>query len=276
MFNQQVIVIKPQDRTLDCCWKLSPNKTSMGPKDFKISRFKHYLFWNTRLGYNNSKSIHNMQLYNIKMKCVHFQLDQNKTLAWGGILIFEYIADYPTIDCFLMYIRLIALWFVIDGWLIEMNTYIPPNIRLINPISKRFTNNWRYISNELPSWVEPSQDLMLRSTVSFLIVTYSDTFLSFNHLSNCFFPCPLLFLAIYALHAGYLFVTDTNYYGTTFGGVPGSFNSDQIECMCSQNRPRFKVPSERLNNEVQVPCLRGLRTDQQKSGFLLSTTVPPQ
>ena len=54
-----------------------------------------------------------------------------------------------------------------------------------------------------------SQDLMLRSTVSFLIVTYSGTFLSLNHLSNCFFPCPLLFLAIYALRAGYLFVTDT-------------------------------------------------------------------
>ena len=120
---------------------------------------------------------------------------------------------------------------------------------------------------------------MLRSTVSFLIVTYLGSFLSFNHLSNCIFPCPLLFLAIYALHAGYLFVTDTlntNYYGTTFGGVPGSFNSDQIECMCSQNRPRFKVPSERLSNEVQVPCLRGLRTDQQKSCFLLSPTVPPQ
>ena len=32
--------------------------------------------------------------------------------------------------------------------------------------------------------------------------------LSFKHLSNCIFPCPLLFLAVYALHAGYLFVAD--------------------------------------------------------------------
>ena len=92
-------------------------------------------------------------------------------------------------------------------WMNELN--IPPNIRLINPISKRFTSNWRFTADELPTWVEQSQDLMLRSTVSFLIVTYSGTFLSLNHLSNCFFPCPLLFLAIYALHAGYLFVTDT-------------------------------------------------------------------
>ena len=44
--------------------------------------------------------------------------------------------------------------------------------------------------------------------------------------------------------------------------------------MCSQNRPRFKVQSERLSNEVQVPCLRGLRNDQQKSCFLLSPNVP--
>ena len=71
--------------------------------------------------------------------------------------------------------------------------------------------NRRFTADKLPTWVEQSQDLMLRSTVSFVIVTYLGTFLSFNHLSNCIFPCPLLFLAIYALHAGYLFVTDTLY-----------------------------------------------------------------
>ena len=91
----------------------------------------------------------------------------------------------------------------------EMDTYIPPNIRLINTISKRFTTNRRFTSDEPPTWVEQSQDLMLRSTVSFLIVTHSGTVLSFNHLSNCIFPYPLLFLAIYTLHARYLFVTDT-------------------------------------------------------------------
>ena len=34
------------------------------------------------------------------------------------------------------------------------------------------------------------------------------------------------------------FVTDTlntNYFGTTFDGVSGSFHSNQVECMCSQN-----------------------------------------
>ena len=44
--------------------------------------------------------------------------------------------------------------------------YIPPKIRLINLISKRFTTNWRFTSDELPIWEEQSQDLMLRSTVS--------------------------------------------------------------------------------------------------------------
>ena len=78
-----------------------------------------------------------------------------------------------------------------------MDTAISPNIRLINLISKPFTINGTFTSDELPTWVEQSQDLMPRSPVSFIIDTYSDTFLSFNHLSNCIFSCPLLFLAIY-------------------------------------------------------------------------------
>ena len=49
---------------------------------------------------------------------------------------------------------------------IEMVNYMPPNIRLMNPISKRFTTNQRFTTNELPTWVEQSQDLMLRSTLS--------------------------------------------------------------------------------------------------------------
>ena len=88
---------------------------------------------------------------------------------------------------------------------------------MINPISNQFTANRRYTADKLLTWVEQSQDLMLRSTVSFLIVTYSGTFLSFNHLSNCIFHRPLLFLVIFALHAGYLFVTDTLLQTTELG-----------------------------------------------------------
>ena len=90
----------------------------------------------------------------------------------------------------------------------EFDTYIPPNIRLITRYLSGSHTNRRFTADE-QSRAEQSQDLMLRSTVSFLIVTYSGSFLSFKHLSNCIFPCQLLFLAIYALHAGYLFVTDT-------------------------------------------------------------------
>ena len=83
------------------------------------------------------------------------------------------------------------------------------------------------LSDELSTWVVQSQDLMLRSTVSFLIVTDSGTFLSFNHLSYCIFPCPLIFLAIYALHArylfGYLFVTDIL-------STPTITESPSVEC----------------------------------------------
>ena len=69
----------------------------------------------------------------------------------------------------------------------EMDTYITPNIRLINLISKRFTTHRRFTSDELPTWVEQSQDRILRSTVSFLIITYSGPFLSFDRLLHCNF-----------------------------------------------------------------------------------------
>ena len=105
---------------------------------------------------------------------------------------------------------------------------------------------------------------MLRSTVFFLIVTYTGTFLSLNLDLSSFklhFSCPLLFLAIYALHAGYLFVIDT-LPTPTITEPPSVECQDllipcQIECMSlsSQNRPWFIVPSERLSNEVQVLCL---------------------
>ena len=128
-----------------------------------------------------------------------------------------------------------------------MDTYIPHNIRLIYPISKRFTYNQSFTSDELSTWVEQSQDIRLISTVSFLIVTYLGPFLFSIIFSNCIFPCPLLFLVIHSVHAGYLFCNwhslNTNYLRTTVVGVPGSFNSDQIKCICCLNRPLFKVQS---------------------------------
>ena len=130
-------------------------------------------------------------------------------------------------------------------------TLILPNIRMINLISKRFTNNQRFTSDELPTWVEQSQNLMLRSTVSFLNVTYSGTFLSFNHLSNYIYPCPLLFLVIYPLHAGYLFVTDTL---NTISEPPSVECQDLLiptrsnTCVARIDLGS-QVPSERLSND---------------------------
>ena len=126
------------------------------------------------------------------------------------------------------------------------------NIRLLNLIFKRFTYNRSYTSDELSLWVEQSQDLMQRSTASFLIVTNSGPFLSFGHLFKLnFFLAHFYSSPVYSVHAVYLFCNwhslNTNYFGTIFGGVPGSFNSDKIKCVCSQNRPWFKVPSEWLH-----------------------------
>ena len=105
---------------------------------------------------------------------------------------------------------------------------------------------------------------------SFFFLCHSYSFFLFSH----------IFLFIYTVHAGCLYVTDT--LSTPTITEPPSVECQdllipcQIECMCGQNRPRFIVPSERLSNEVQVPCLRGLRNDQQKSCFLLSLPVLPQ
>ena len=76
--------------------------------------------------------------------------------------------------------------------------WIPPDIRLINPISKHYAIQ---DSHSMSCRKEQSQDLMLRSTtcISFLDVTYHGPFLSFNHLSNWIFPCPLQLLTIYAM-----------------------------------------------------------------------------
>ena len=120
----------------------------------------------------------------------------------------------------------------------KIDSYIPPNIRLINPISKRFTNNRRFTSNELPTWVEQSQEIMLRSTVSSHHYIFG-LFLVFQSSFKLHFPYPLLSLAIYDLHAGYHFVTDTHSTPTIM--EPPSMEcqdlliSCQIECMCCQN-----------------------------------------
>ena len=108
----------------------------------------------------------------------------------------------------------------------------------------------------------------------------AQSFLFFLCHSYSFFLCPHIFIFIYTVHAGCLYVTGTLSTPTIM--EPPSVECQDLlipcqnECMCSQNRPRFIVPSERLSNEVQVPCLRGLHNDQQKSCFLLSLPVLPQ
>ena len=91
----------------------------------------------------------------------------------------------------------------------KMDTDIPPNIRLINPISKRFRTNQRFTSNEPPNWVEQSQDIMLNCLFSHhhifghFLVFQSSFKLHFS--LPTFIPRYLRFTCC----AGYLFVTDT-------------------------------------------------------------------
>ena len=160
---------------------------------------------------------------------------------------------------------------------IELDTYIPPIIRLINLISKLVHIQLKLHIWWAVYWVEQSQDLMLKSFVYFSsshIRVLSCLSIIF---SSCIFhgyfyssPFTRRILGIYLFI--YLFCNwhslNTNYFGTIFGGVAVSFNSYQIECMCNQNRPLFKV---RATEQYSTsPLLKGItQKEQQKSFFLL-------
>ena len=69
--------------------------------------------------------------------------------------------------------------FIILLLMSELDNYnIPSNIELINTISKQF-KTIKDSFDGLPTWIVQSQDLMLRSTVFFPIVTYSGFFFVF-------------------------------------------------------------------------------------------------
>ena len=63
---------------------------------------------------------------------------------------------------------------------------------------------------------------------------------------------------------------NTKYYITNFGGVPESFNSKQMECMCDQNGPQFKVSSERLSKSGTSPLLKGIANHRDHGFFAIT------
>ena len=70
----------------------------------------------------------------------------------------------------------------------------------------------------------------------------------------------IILTSLVLVHAGYLFCNwhplNTNYYGTTYGGMPGSFNSSQIyACVVGIGvlGPRFIVSSEGLGLHKMLP-----------------------
>ena len=156
-----------------------------------------------------------------------------------------------------------------------MDTYIPPNIRLINPIFKRFTPKQRSTADDLGR-AEPgpnakinclfSHRLSHRALSCLSIIFQMAFFLAHFYSSPLRFACLVSVCNWHSLNI--------NYYETTFSRVPGSFNSDQIECMCIQNRPLFKVPSERpkLGNGIWLAelykCLfQPVRSHQENYAF---------
>ena len=107
--------------------------------------------------------------------------------------------------------------------------------------------------------------------------------ISFLSLSLIFFySFAHIFIFVYTVHAGCLYVTDT--LSTPTITEPPTMECQnllipcQIECMCGQKRPWFIVPSEWPSNMwyKTSPLPMGTSNDQQKSCFLLSLPVLPQ
>ena len=127
----------------------------------------------------------------------------------------------------------------------ELDTYIPPNIRLITRSlsgshTKKIHSRWAAYLGRAESGPSAKINCLFshRHIFGLFLVFQSSFQLHFS--LPTFIPRHLRFAfwgSVCNWHS-----LNTNYYGTTFGGVPGSFNSDQIDCMCSQNRHRFKVP----------------------------------
>ena len=118
------------------------------------------------------------------------------------------------------------------------------------PDLKAVYSTYHRLTDGLPTWVEQSKDTYSWSTSSFPTIIYSGSIISFFlcH-SYSLFLCPHIFIFIYTVHAGCLYVTDT--LSTPTITEPPSVECQdllipcQIECMCGQNRPQFIVPSER-------------------------------
>ena len=94
-----------------------------------------------------------------------------------------------------------------------------------------------------------------------------------------FIPRESILTSLVLVHAGYLFwhSLNTNYYGTTLGGMPGSFNSSQINaCVLGIGvlGPRFIVSSEGLGLHKMLP-LRGFEPGTSRMPGKRCTTMLP-
>ena len=123
------------------------------------------------------------------------------------------------------------------------------------PDLKAVHSTYHRLTDGLPTWVEQSKDtcmFMVNVLFSHHHLFVLNHFFSFHVINILFFLCPHIFIFIYTLHAGCVYVTDT-LLTPTITEPPSVECQDllipcQIECMCGQNRPRFIVPSERLSN----------------------------
>ena len=112
---------------------------------------------------------------------------------------------------------------------IEVVTFIPPFIRSVTHL-KVVHSTYHRPTSGLPTWLEQSKDTYSWSTSSFPAIIYLDTYISFLSLTSIFFLPLQTYCHLHIYCACWVSVCNRhslniNYYGITFGGVPGSFNS---------------------------------------------------
>ena len=119
------------------------------------------------------------------------------------------------------------------------------------PDLKAVHSTYHRLTDGLPTWVEQSKDTCSWSTSSFPTFIYSGSIISFLSLSIIFiFLCPHIFIFIYTVHAGCLYVTDT-LSTPTITELPLMECQDlliPIACVARIHLGLVKVPSERLHN----------------------------
>ena len=123
-------------------------------------------------------------------------------------------------------------------------------------VSGHTSTEWKSLNTDVKSVYFPSE--WINEVVTYTFIR-AHSYLFFLCHRFYFFHCPHIFIFIFAVHAGYLYVNDTLTTQTIMEPPSVECQDHLIPChieyMCGQYRLRFIVPSERYNNQSRSVCV---------------------